>query len=47
MIYIIHLIKGRLCNIYIMQTGATGAVETTYFSQTGATGIDDVRHTRQ
>ena len=29
-----------------MQTGATGAVETTCFSQTGATGIDDVRHTR-
>ncbi len=47
MIYIIHIIKGRLCIIYIMQTGATGAVETTCISQTGSIGADEERHTRQ
>ena len=32
--------------VYIMQSGATGAVETTCISQTGSIGTEEERHTR-
>jgi hypothetical protein len=32
--------------VYLMQKGATGAVETTCISQTGSIGADEERHIR-